>query len=367
MNDLQIVVLTLLLSEAVLLGVFAWLPVMGGERAFFGVRVEAQVFRGEGRRTLHRYWLTLVISFILIVALGFYISARFDQPPLAVLTCFASTVAAFLIYGAYARVVRPLAIESTTTRFASGLRARRLADYTHLWLEVAILLLVGASFAMLIHYYPQLPERMPVHWNPSGEPDRWAHKSLTTVFFLPALGAYLHIFFLVLKHDIAHAKMTLPDAHTAEFLQAKERYLSANLRLVDWVRASVALLFFTIALLMLVTTIDGFSRYQRAVNIASWINVAGMLIGIFYFIWQMKRSNDGLRAKTGEWYVQRPGDEKHWRHGGLTYYNPDDPALVVEKLVGYGYTLNMAHPGIWARAFLLAGVPLFVVWAVLNI
>ncbi|MCA1625139.1 MAG: DUF5808 domain-containing protein [Acidobacteria bacterium] len=132
-------------------------------------------------------------------------------------------------------------------------------------------------------------------------------------------------------------------------------------------RASVALLFFTIVLLMLVTTIDEFSRYQRAVNVASWINVAGMLIGIFYFIWQMKRSNDRLRAATGEWYVQRPGDEKHWRHGGLTYYNPDDPALVVEKLVGYGYTLNMAHPGIWARALLLAGAPLFVVWALLNI
>jgi uncharacterized membrane protein len=28
----------------------------------------------------------------------------------------------------------------------------------------------------------------------------------------------------------------------------------------------------------------------------------------------------------------------------LTYSNPDDLALVVEKLVGVGYTLNMAIP-----------------------
>jgi uncharacterized membrane protein len=366
MKDFQIVVWTLLLSEVVLLVVFTWVPVMGGERAFFGVRVEPQTLRGEGRRILLRYRLTLVASFVLICALGFYVSARFDQPMLAVAASLASTAAAFLIYGAYARAARPFAVESAATRFASGLRARRLADYTHLWLEGAILLLVVATFSLLIHYYPQLPERMPVHWNASGEADGWARKSPTTVFFLPALGAYLHIFFLVLKHDIAHAKMTLPDAHAAEFLRGKERYLAANLRLIDWVRASVALLFLTIVLLMLVTTIDEFNRFLRAVNIANWIIVAGMLGGIFYFIWRMKRINDGLRAATGEWYVQRPGDEKHWRHGGLTYYNPDDPALVVEKLVGYGYTLNMGHSGIWARALLLGGVPLFVVWAVAN-
>ncbi len=140
MKDFQIVVWTLLVSEVVLLAVFLWLPVMGGERAFFGVRVETQTLRGgEGRRILRRYWLTLVASFVLICALGFYVSAWFGQPALAVAATLASTAAAFLIYGAYARVARPLATESTATRFASGLRVRRLADYTHLWLEATIL------------------------------------------------------------------------------------------------------------------------------------------------------------------------------------------------------------------------------------
>ena len=367
MTDFQIVAWTLLLAETVLLAVFVWLPVMGGERAFFGIRVEPQTLRGEGRRTLRRYRLTLVASFVLICALGFYLSAWFEQPALAAATCLASTAAAFLIYGAYARMMRPLAVESAATRFASPLRVRRLADYTHPWLEATILLMAGAAFALLIHYYPQLPERMPVHWNPSGEPDRWARKSFMTVFFLPTLGVYLHAFFLVLKHDITHAKMTLPAAHTEEFLRGKERYLSANLRLIDWARASVALLFFDITLLMLVTTVNESSRYASLVNVAVWVTAAGMIAGIAYYILRMKRINDRLRRVAGEWYVQRPADERHWRHGGLTYYNPEDPALVVEKLVGYGYTLNMAHRGVWTRALLLSGVPLFVLWAVLSL
>jgi uncharacterized membrane protein len=30
--------------------------------------------------------------------------------------------------------------------------------------------------------------------------------------------------------------------------------------------------------------------------------------------------------------------------GGLFYYNPDDPALVVEKRSGLGWTVNLGHP-----------------------
>lgn len=366
MKDFQIIAVSLLLAEVVLLAVFLWLPVMGGARAFFGVRVAAETLGGEGRLTLRRYRLTLTASFVLICALGFYAFVRFEQPALAMAASLASVAAAFLIYGAYARAVRPLAVESTATRFASPLRVRRLADYTYLWLEGTILLLVAASFVLLIYYYPQLPERMPVHWNPSGEPDGWERKSLASVFFLPALGVYLHAFFLVLKHDIAHAKMTLPDTHTEEFLRGKERYLAANVRLIDWVRLSIALLFFNITLLMLTTTVIELSRYARPVNVGLWLTIAGMIGGIIYFISRMMLINSGLQSVAGEWYVQRPADERHWRHGGLTYYNPDDPALVVEKLVGIGYTLNMAHPGVWSRALLLCGVPLFVLWAVLS-
>ena len=101
-------------------------------------------------------------------------------------------------------------------------------------------------------------------------------------------------------------------------------------------------------------------------SITIWITTALMVGGICYFIWRMKRINDDLKAKFGESYVQRPGDEGHWRQGGLTYYNPDDTALVVEKLVGFGYTLNLAHQRIPSRLALLAGVPIFVAWALLS-
>jgi uncharacterized membrane protein len=355
------------IRDTVLLAVFLWLPVMNKERAFFGVRVEPGFYRGEGRATLHRYWLTLIGSFVLFEASGFFLLSRFNQPLLSVLTCLGATSAAFAVYFIHARAVHPHAVRSSATRFASPIQARSLTDFTHWWLEAIVVSLAIAAFAIGAYYYPQIPAIMPVHWNAAGNPDRWAQKSLASVFFLPSLGLYMQIFMIVLKNDIAQARMTLPGSHTDQFLQGKQRYLSTNVLLTDWARVSVALLLFIISLLIITTTVRGLGRFTHLVAVSIWVNAAVMIIGIAYSIWRMKRINDELKNVAGESYFQRTADEEHWRHGGLTYYNPDDPALVVEKLVGFGYTLNMAHPAVRSRLLLLSGVPLFVVWALLSL
>lgn len=36
----------------------------------------------------------------------------------------------------------------------------------------------------------------------------------------------------------------------------------------------------------------------------------------------------------------------HWKWG-VFYHNPDDPKIWVEKLYGWGYTLNMARSMSW--------------------
>jgi uncharacterized membrane protein len=366
MSDTQTLVLVSVLRDMVLLGVFLWLPVMSKERAFFGVRIEPELYRGTGRRILHGYWLTLLGIFVFFDAVGFFLFERFNNPILSALASLVATGAAFASYSIYARAVCPYAIPSAATRFASSIQARTLQDYTHWWLELALAGLTIAAFAVSAFYYPQIPARMPVHFNAAGVPDGWAQKSLAGVFFLPALGLYMQVFFLILKNDLAHARMTLPGEHTAEFLRGKERYLLMNILLVDWARIAVGVIFLVISLLIISTTIGDLKRFTNMLGVTIWITTAVMLVGIGYFIWRMKRINDELKARFGESYVQRPADEEHWRQGGLTYYNPDDTALVVEKLVGFGYTLNLAHPRIPSRLALLAGVPIFVAWALLS-
>jgi uncharacterized membrane protein len=365
LNQTQIVTLVMLASNAVTLLLFLWLPVMRGERAFFGARVERETYLGVGRRTLRNYRLTLAAVFVIITALGHLFAARLAEPLVLAASCVGAALAALFVYALYARALRPYAVQTAATRFASPLRTRRPADYTHAWLEALIVTLSAATFVVLAYFYPRLPAQVPVHWDAAGRADDWAAKGLTSVFFVPALGVYLQLFFFVLKRDLAGAKMTLPDAHAEEYLRGKEQFLLANVRALDWARACIAMLLALVSLMAITTSLPEFARYDFWLNAATAGTVVVMLCGIFYFVWRMMRVNADLEARFGEDYVLRPRDEQHWRHGGLTYHNPEDPALVVEKLVGLGYTVNTAHPAARTRLLLLLGIPAFVVWAII--
>jgi uncharacterized membrane protein len=367
MGDDRAASIGLIAAEFLVLAIFLWMPVMRGERAFFGVRVDEATYRGEGRRMLRRYWQTLVGVFVAAGALGYYASASRGTPVFSALATLGTTAAAFLVYGLYARQVRPFAVVGGATRFASSVRVRRLGDYTLPPVEVLVVLFTLASFAVLAHFYPRLPEMIPVHWNAAGEADDWSRKTLSTVFFLPALGVYLQVVFFVLKRDLVQAKMTLPATNTEEYLRGKERFLTANMRLIDLARTGIAALFVAIALLTVATSVPEFKRYETAAQVVLLSTVGVMLVGVGYYLWRMVAVNRALDELTGEGYVQRPNEEEHWRHGGLTYYNPEDPALVVEKLTGVGYTLNFAHRAVRYRLALMSGIPLFVVWALFNL
>ncbi|HEX8116433.1 MAG TPA: DUF1648 domain-containing protein, partial [Pyrinomonadaceae bacterium] len=209
MGDDRAAAIGLGVAEILVLAVLAWMPVMRGERAFFGVRVDGGTYRGEGRRALRRYWQTLCGVFLLTGALGYYLSVSLGRPVFSGLATLGATAAGFLVYGLYARRMRPFAVPGGGTRFASSVRTRRLGDYTRPWVEAVVVLLTLASFAFLAHFYPRLPEMLPTHWDAAGVADDWSRKKLSTVFFLPALGVYLQVVFFVLKRDLVQAKMTL--------------------------------------------------------------------------------------------------------------------------------------------------------------
>src|ERR1044072_8901867 len=172
----------LVVGEALVLAVFLWMPVMRGERAFFGVRVDEETYRGEGRRALHRYWQTLIGIFVLAGALGYYASLSLGKPVFSALATLGTTAAAFLVYGLYARRMRPFAVPGGGTRFASSVRTRRLGDFTLPWVEALVVLLTLASFAVLAHFYPRLPVMLPTHGNAAGAADDWSRRPLAAVY-----------------------------------------------------------------------------------------------------------------------------------------------------------------------------------------
>lgn len=366
-NGTLSILIPMLVVNLLVLGLLLWMPVMRREKAFFGVRVSRETYLGEGRRILRRFWLCLLAAVLALEAIGFltaYYRRNFMYAAAAEIVGY---LAAFLLYSSFAREVRPFRLVSDATKFATPLQTRRLADYTHVLLEALIVLLVIAPTVALIYYYPALPERVPVHWGINGQPDGWARKTLTTVFFLPVLATYLQLWFLLLKYDLVHAKMTLPAEQAETYFKFKEQLVVASMRMMDWVRGIIAVMLGIISQLILLTTIDGLRHLLPVANLLIWPCVGLLLTMSFYYIYRFMAINNGLEEATGNSNVERESEAEKWTSGGLFYYNPDDPALIVEKRDGLGYTYNFAGKGIRLRLAFLVGVPLLVIWALTSL
>lgn len=89
---------------------------------------------------------------------------------------------------------------------------------------------------------------------------------------------------------------------------------------------------------------------------------AALLLIIVVFVLSLMSAGQGGTRKSegpeGAPVGDRTADE-HW-HWGLFYFNPADPALMVEKRMGIGYTLNFGNPWAWLMLVGLVGVSLVV-------
>jgi uncharacterized membrane protein len=352
-----------MLFDLIMLAGFFWMPVLRGEDAFFGVRVPAEFYRGEGRALLRRYWFWLLMVFVEVEVLGLLVSLYRAELPLARMASAPLTVLpAFILYILFYRQVRPFAASTENERFASSLRRRHLSDYTNIYLEAAVLLLTVLPSLLLVYYYPQLPERIPVHWDWLGRPDDWARKSFGTVFFLSALLIYMQGLFLLIKRGLLTVKMTLPAERTEEYLEGKEKFLRVIMRLMDWARLFTALMMGGLLLKIVFSSVPHLNPLDRLVLVLSFASTVLLVAGIIYFTVRLITIDRWLKRTAGRVYVQRSRDAAHWYAGGLFYYNPDDPSLFVEKMVGFGYTFNMANRWVYIYLAYMLLLPLLMSW-----
>lgn len=335
------------LFDLFMLGILLYMPIMRKEEAFFGTKVSEETYSTVGRKIHTRYCVWLILSFIQIQVIGLIISFyRTDMPYARLVGLPIFVVAAMIFYVVFARQVKPFQVIEENQRFATSLKVRHLSDYTSIGLEIAVGLTIIIPMLILIYYYPLLPDRIPVHWDWKGDPDRWAEKNFFSVFFLPVVMIYLQGLFWLIKYGMTQVKMMLPAEHTAEYLAAKEEGLRVTMSLVDQIRLLQSILFGGLSLNILSGILSGVFSIKWILGL---VVVSDMFILLIcaYNIYKMMKIEDRLKAIAGKTYVQRESDAKQWYAGGLFYYNPDDPALFVEKLVGYGYTMNFANKQVY--------------------
>lgn len=217
-----------------------------------------------------------------------------------------------------------------------------------IWPALAAIVL-AAAIAVDVALYPSLPDRIPVHFNAAGIADGWAAKSIWSVFGVLIIGAAVVVLLAALSVAGArYSPRTQPDdnADQAALRTQVQRGMLTSM---------LSQLSFVIAL-----GISAIELSQRLIPGVTWA-ISASAIGLVVLVMavvlvNVVRGTALLRpANVRDSPRTRPDsvdDDQHWK-GGLFYVNRDDPALLVPRRFGLGWTLNFGRPAGVALAILL--------------
>ena len=191
--------------------------------------------------------------------------------------------------------------------------------------------------------WPQVPSRMAAHWSFAG-PDRWVSTTPEAVVMLLSRRGVVCLLLALLAWGVIHGSRRI--ATSGEAGQRERRF---RMRIVS-----------------LLVAAEYFAAFPAW---SALLSFPATVMTLWYLIWPMTilvlmarvalAGQGGLRGlmRTDGAPVGDRMEDRYWT-GGLIYFNRADPAFLVERRFGVGYTFNFGHPFAWALLTLIAAVAL---------
>jgi len=304
-----------------MVGFILLLPYLSRGDVLFGVRFAPGVRHSEiGLRHLRIYRLQ-VLALAALAAVPLLAWHDYRAVPRSF---FAVAVLFFVVFYSHWRSLRRLAPDALPVREAALSEPQEnMSPWFWLLLPAALILAAAAVYLRL--HWESIPPIVPVHWNVHNQPDDWALKSIRSVYGPLLVGLVMTLWTALMGMAILYG--------------SRRTDLRPRLVVMLLVCANaIALLFSCIALMPLL-------------RVTAWLMPGLPLLlivgSLAWVLWALRRTRTPSEPTPNEcWY------------GGMIYYNPQDPAIFVEKRVGIGYTMNFANPLGW---LLVGGIILVVV------
>jgi uncharacterized membrane protein len=242
------------------------------------------------------------------------------------------------IYVAFHRRALAFALpaEGVTTRVAS-LRPRPAGPLIPSWWELVPLTVIALTVILLALRYPTAPAVVPTHFDPTGHADGFASKSIWSYFNI--VGVQLGVWVILTLFGVGLSRSRV--APSAGATGASYRLIWA--RLVFVIKTGTLIELCIADLLPTSTQEPGALAGPLAVlPIALLVTILALTLTLALRYgqsgWRQRRRTESPMTARGD-----TTPDSAWK-GGLFYYNPDDPALFVEKRSGLGWTVNLGHP-----------------------
>lgn len=328
--------------------VFLVLPRLSRPDILFAVTVPAAFpATARARQVVHRYRLAILTGTVAALAI-IATDVRLSINVLAVIAHGAAAMGAWMLAH---RAIRPNSVGGTPERVASlAVRDDRIPGGSIV--ALGPFLILAAAGVYLYLNWDRIPARIPTHWDMAGNPNRWADRTIETVFRPLGMGFVIIAGMVVMMVSILkRSRQVHPDGSLAigenRFRRGNILYMVASAYL-----ASALFSYFAVAGKL---GADG-NRLGPPVYVLLGTVAA---LAVAAFIWMARMGQGGGRAMPAGTHASVKGDrtpDDAWI-AGVLYYNPDDPALLVERRRGLGWTFNFGNRWSWLLLLLLLAGP----------
>lgn len=217
-----------------------------------------------------------------------------------------------------------------------------------LWWQLLHLAPLALTAAAAIALYGGMPDRLATHANAAGQIDGWMDKSWWTVLALPMVTQLVMAAVMAAAHAaIIHSPRQLDPEHPTVSGYAYGRFARA------W---SVYVLASGLALNL------GFAglvpTYADWWSLGEWGMVMmaialAMLVAALVLAVAFGQSGSLTWHENADDEDMADDDDDEWLLG-VFYFSRENPAIIVPKRMGVGYTFNMARPVVWLICVALA-------------
>lgn len=202
-------------------------------------------------------------------------------------------------------------------------------------LYVIPLLVIAAVTGYTMYKYPIMPKRIPVHWNFAGKPNRFVDKSYMELIISSAMQTGLVLLLAAVSIFMLSARTKLDQENIGESRNQAIKYLK-RISASNFAMTLLIVGFFSEISLSKIKGTEISTVFNSVFLILILISCALMT---YYTVKYNKKFS--LKGKNADQYSPEDDDSK-WILGTI-YYNPNDPAFLVEKRHGAGWTINFGN------------------------
>ncbi len=114
--------------------------------------------------------------------------------------------------------------------------------------------------------------------------------------------------------------------------------------------------------MQLFSTIEELRRFAAINGALLFLGGGTLAIGVVVLSARWVIRLRRIDARFGSLRDERGNESQNW-YGGILYYNRRDPAFIIEKLDGLGYTMNLGNPRAFLYLALALMIPALLIWA----